>query len=29
MTTPTDAQRQGWMAQWRAAAVALLEIDDE
>jgi len=26
MTTPTDAQRQGWMAQWRSAAVALERV---
>jgi hypothetical protein len=26
MTAPTDAQRQGWMAQWRSAAVALERV---
>ena len=26
MTTPTEAQRQGWMAQWRSAAVALARV---
>jgi hypothetical protein len=26
MATPTEAQRQGWMAQWRSAAVALERV---
>jgi hypothetical protein len=26
MTTPTDAQRRAWVAQWRSAAVALERV---